>query len=238
MHGKYAVISDYQNDTTDIGRAHVFDLTTGNLKYTPENPTPDNEDFFSFGATITEQYVIIGATHDDDGGSNSGAFYIFDVETGILLQTITGVASENIGRGISFHDGRLLVGAHTNDTGANNAGAVHIYKLADSDTVSYSEDTIGVEINISGNVAGGIGSEAEGDVISGFENITGGSGADTLVGNDLANTLTGNAGADFLTGGAGSDTIIGRAGDDIIQGHSISQGTIDLILDQTQLNLE
>ena len=415
IHGQYGIVSDYLSDTTDIGRAHVFDLTTGMLKYTLENPTADNDDRFGIAVHLTEHYAIIGAQGDDDGAGGAGAFYIFDVETGVLLHTVTGVLGEAIGRAISFHNGRLLVSAHRNDTGASNAGAVHIYELTDSDTLNYASDTVGSVVNLSGNDTGssghydnsstisfedftdtlatgwtgatvddsdagfgailgrigpgssgapqsvyktytvgtqnsvviafdlleidswdgedvkiyiddteivtlnlgggdadedyggttdlgsgkeviystvaqplsgsnigyggasagwydqihkiylrienpdttvklgfgtdlnagiadeslGIdnvrvyaGSEAEGDSISGFENVTGGSGADTLTGNELDNVLTGNAGADFLSGAAGDDTVTGGAGDDIIQGHSITQGTIDLILAQ------
>ena len=56
------------------------------------------------------------------------------------------------------------------------------------------------------------------DVISNFENVTGGSGADSLSGNAGANVLIGNGGADTLRGGAGADILTGGAGRDLLYG--------------------
>jgi serralysin len=50
------------------------------------------------------------------------------------------------------------------------------------------------------------------DVVSGIENLTGGSGNDTLAGDGAANVLSGGDGDDRLAGGTGNDTLIGGSG--------------------------
>ena len=55
----------------------------------------------------------------------------------------------------------------------------------------------------SGAVSGG---DAQGDTISGFENVLGSAHDDTLTGGDGDNILTGNGGSDTYSGGGGTDT--------------------------------
>ncbi|CUV66164.1 Ca2+-binding protein, RTX toxin (fragment) [Sulfurovum sp. enrichment culture clone C5] len=91
--------------------------------------------------------------------------------------------------------------------------------------MGYQEDTEGLYVNILTNEARG--GTAQGDIISGFEGIIGGSGNDVLIGNNGDNDLFGNEGDDVIFGGLGNDIIIeesgyntlyGEDGDDFIYG--------------------
>ncbi len=66
-----------------------------------------------------------------------------------------------------------------------------------------------------GQVSGG---DAQGDTITGFENIIGSAQADALIGDGGANRLSGGAGNDFIVGGAGDDVVAGGAGADQMYG--------------------
>ncbi len=57
-----------------------------------------------------------------------------------------------------------------------------------------------------------IGGDAEGDTLTGIENLRGTVRADTLRGDDKANVLEGGAGSDLLEGRGGADTLIGGNG--------------------------
>ncbi len=59
-----------------------------------------------------------------------------------------------------------------------------------------------------------IGGEAEGDTLTGIENLVGTQGADVLRGDDKANVLEGGAGSDTLEGRGGADRIDGGTGID------------------------
>jgi Ca2+-binding RTX toxin-like protein len=58
------------------------------------------------------------------------------------------------------------------------------------------------------------------DVISGFEGVFGGSGADKLTGDAFANVVFGGRGNDSLSGGGGHDSVSGGAGKDVLTGGS------------------
>lgn len=64
----------------------------------------------------------------------------------------------------------------------------------------------------------GTGGTAQGDVLSGIENVEGSSFNDTLTGDGGDNVLTGGDGADSLVGGAGNDTLLGGNGNDTLVG--------------------
>ncbi len=65
------------------------------------------------------------------------------------------------------------------------------------DTITYGTITTGIGVDLANGFATGFG-EANDYTISGFENVTGGSGNDTIRGNANINTLDGGAGSDIL----------------------------------------
>jgi len=110
-----------------------------------------------------------------------------------------------------------LVGGAGDDFVLGGAGADRLNGGAGIDTADYSTSGSGVIVNLqSGATSGG---DAQGDVLTAIENLTGSAFGDTLYGNSGVNTLNGGAGADILTGGAGADTFVfqaGQAGGDIV----------------------
>ena len=98
------------------------------------------------------------------------------------------------------------------DTFAGSAGA---------DWASYAGSTDGVNIDLGTlatigtvtNAATVSGGWAEGDVLTGINNLIGSGSADTLTGNAAANILRGGAGDDNLAGGEGADTYLFSTGD-------------------------
>ena len=103
------------------------------------------------------------------------------------------------------------------------------------DTVDYSVSTAGVTVNLALSTAqsGGL---AAGDMLSGFENVTGSlTGANRLTGDTGANSLVGGSGADTLAGGAGADTLAGGAGTDLADYSASTVGvTVNLSLATSQ----
>ena len=84
------------------------------------------------------------------------------------------------------------------------------------DTLSCSDDSSGVTVNLFLNKA--TGGFAAGDFIGSFENVEGGSSTDVLTGSSGVNTLTGNDGNDFLDGGEDDDVLNGGPGNDTVIG--------------------
>ncbi len=109
----------------------------------------------------------------------------------------------------------FLVGGSGGDTMIGGAGI---------DTISYwNANGAGVVVNLTTMTASGVGSEAQGDVISGFENIEGvnhDQGHDILTGSAVANRIDGMGGNDRIDGMGGDDRLYGGTGNDVIAGGS------------------
>jgi Ca2+-binding RTX toxin-like protein len=110
-----------------------------------------------------------------------------------------------------------LDGADGNDTLTGGAGADQLFGGSGSDTADYSGSATGVTVNLlTGQGSGG---DAQGDTLSGIENVIGSAHADALSTQNIAGDLFGGAGDDTLTGGsAANDQLYGGDGNDLISG--------------------
>jgi hypothetical protein len=84
MSSTHAIIgAEFEDDAggTTSGKAYIFDVTTGSLLYTLDNPNAygtSDSDFFGDSVAISGGRAIVGAVgEDEDGNSNSGKAYIF-----------------------------------------------------------------------------------------------------------------------------------------------------------------
>jgi serralysin len=112
-----------------------------------------------------------------------------------------------------------VVGTSFDDSFTLSAGAEIIDGASGVDTVIYQSSTSGVRVNLTATVQSG--GFAEGDQLSGIENVTGSQNhADSLTGNSFANVLSGLGGNDTISGGGGNDIIIGGSGQDSVTGGS------------------
>ena len=102
--GDYAIVGAYQeNDAsgTSSGKAYIYNVTTGALLHTLNNPNPlgtSDIDYFGWSVSISGNYAIVGAYREEP--SNSGKVYIYNVTTGALLHTLNSPVS-NVGFGYS-----------------------------------------------------------------------------------------------------------------------------------------
>ena len=87
----------------------------------------------------------------------------------------------------------------------------------------------GVTVDLS--AGSGTGADADGDVLTEIENVTGSVFNDTLTGNDVDNTLRAEAGDDLLTGGLGNDTLDGGLGTDTAS-YDGNSGSFDVVYDR------
>lgn len=110
---------------SDIGRAYLFDGSTGNLLRTFDNPNPATTSFFGTAVTSVGNNVLIGAT----GGQ--GAAFLFDSTTGNLLETFvspTPQTNDFFGASLVSDGINVLIGAHSfDDVGKLNTGAAYLF---------------------------------------------------------------------------------------------------------------
>ena len=176
--------------------------------------------------------LIVGATLNDDGGTNAGAAYVVfgkaggisDIDVGALTPadgfkvfgdghiSLTGYSVSSAGdtNGDGYDD--LLVGKPRDDEAATDAGTAYMV--------------------FGGNLTGAVTHEG-GDS---DDDLAGTGGADAMVGGRGDDTLTGSGGADVMRGGAGNDILaIADAGFAHLDG---GNGTDTLRLDGSGIALD
>jgi Ca2+-binding RTX toxin-like protein len=164
-----------------------------------------------------------GVTIDLDVGTGSGGDAEGDTLTGI--ENLTGSAhADRLTGGAGVN---VLTGGDGDDMLAGRGDADQLIGGAGIDTADYSVSAAGVTVDLGAGT--GSGGDAEGDVLSGIENVTGSAHADTLRGSAAANRLDGGAGDDTLTGLGGADVLVGGAGVDTADYSASAAGvTVDL----------
>ena len=121
------------------GAVYLFDADTGSLALTIHNPDPDDDAYFGKSVLLAGDKIVVGAP--GNGTFEQGSVYIFDADTGELLETIDnpqrirpsefGYTNE-FGLSLAFDksNGHLAIG----DPGKIvdeilNVGGVYIYDL-------------------------------------------------------------------------------------------------------------
>ncbi|QJP16088.1 calcium-binding protein [Starkeya sp. ORNL1] len=130
-----------------------------------------------------------------------------------------------------------LEGGAGNDSLRGGAAADRLIGGAGIDTADYSTSAAAVTVGLGDsddpNIATmGTGGDAQGDLLSQIENLTGSALGDTLVGNIGVNRLEGGAGSDLLRGQGGADVLIGGDGTDTAS-YSTSAAGVTVALSAT-----
>lgn len=121
--------------TPSQGSAYVYDLMTGETRFTLLASDAAVADRFGTSVAIHSNTAIVGALF---GGSNNstlaGAAYLFDMETGQEIRKLNASDSEALdgfGASVAIHNNTALVGASTdNHTAGVDAGSAYLYDTA------------------------------------------------------------------------------------------------------------
>jgi len=142
MSGNFCIVGAYGEDDASgsgSGKAYIFDLSTGNLLHTLDNPnaydTPTSDQFGS-SVAISDSYCIVNAYGEDDaGGSASGKAYIFDNTNGNLLWTLHNPNADGsplgdkFGNSVALSGNYAIIGEYLSDDTSSDSGKVHIFDM-------------------------------------------------------------------------------------------------------------
>ena len=160
-----------------------------------------------------------------DGGPGLDWIFYHDSDAGITVNLKDNTAAGSHAEGDVIIDIENVIGtAHPDtlvgDDGANEleggAGGDELDGGAGVDWVSYAGSDGPVSVRLYDGLAQR--GHAEGDTITGFENLRGSAHSDILAGTGRANRLEGGAGNDRVLGGSGDDVLEGGAGADRLYG--------------------
>jgi hypothetical protein len=141
--GNYAIIGAYLEDelnNSESGKAYVFDVSTGVLMHTWNNPNNYSSaagDQFGYSVAISGNRAIVGAPGEDQiNGESSGKAYIFNVASGIVLHILSnpnGYGSpfaDRFGQSVAISGNYAVVGApQENDMNGAFSGKAYIYNV-------------------------------------------------------------------------------------------------------------
>ena len=175
--GDRAIVGAYQEKDvggSSSGKAYIFDVTTGSLLHTLDNPNPDGNsiaDRFGYSVAISGDRAIVSAPYEDEAGViESGKAYIFNVTTGALVHTLDNpnpfgtVDRDRMGLSVAISGDRAIVGAsNEDDAGGTGSGKAYIFNVTTGALVhtldnpnaynTSADDEFGVSVAISGDRA-------------------------------------------------------------------------------------
>ena len=199
---------DAQGDTLNgienlIGSRHN-DTLTGDAGDNVLRGGPGGDRLVGGGGSDTADYSGSSQAVAVNLTSGSGQFGDAAGDTLNGIENIIGSDHSDV---IAGDDGdNVLRGGAGGDT-LNGRGGI--------DTADYSGSPMGVIITLGSTASGG---HAEGDDLTGIENLTGSAADDTLIGGNGGNVLRGGGGDDTLHGFLSDDTLYGGPGSDTLYG--------------------
>ncbi|MEQ9206536.1 MAG: FG-GAP repeat protein [Phycisphaerales bacterium] len=126
-----AVGARFDDDSgVSSGGAYLFDAFTGAqlVKLAPEDVRPGVQ--FGHSIAIDDGIVAVGAIMDYENGNNSGSVYLFDANTGVLLNKLLAADGSNghtFGYSVAIDDHVVAVGARADDQNGNNSGSAYLF---------------------------------------------------------------------------------------------------------------
>ena len=125
------------------------------------------QDWFGFSVSIDGNYAIVGASFDDDSGSNSGSAYIFKRDGTTWIQQTKLLASDGVendffGCSVSIDGDYAIVGAYCDDDNGDLSGSAYIFKSEDTTWIQQAKliasdgasgDAFGNYVSIDGDYA-------------------------------------------------------------------------------------
>lgn len=128
-----AVGANYTADMGDYsGSAYLFDRYTGEMLHKFLAPDGEMYDQLGYAMAMHSGRLAISAISDDDVRLNSGAVYVFDIETRELLFKLKAEDADEgdfFGHSLAMDADTLLVGSVYDDDNGQSSGSVYQFDL-------------------------------------------------------------------------------------------------------------
>ena len=161
--GNYVLVGAPYANCGD-GAAYLFNATSGVLLNTFTDPDNEGGNLFGDAVSVSGNNVLVGANaqSNPNTGSGAGAVYLFNANTGTLLQTFTEPTPadyDNFGISVSMSGNNVLVGSYfTFRGGIDTGGAAYLFNATSGSLLQSfqnptpeSNDLFGYSVDISGN---------------------------------------------------------------------------------------
>lgn len=155
------------------GAAYVFDTASGQQlwKLTPDDAVSNSD--FGNAVAIAGSTIVVGAIGAFDGGSRTGAAYVFDANTGLQVVKLLaddGLEGDNIGYSVATDGLHVLVGGYKGSNGSaylfDAATGGQVAKLEPDDLNPATGPGYGRSVSVSGGLAI-VGADGDDEALSG-----------------------------------------------------------------------
>lgn len=142
--------TQYEDDATggqDSGKAYIYDLNSGTLQYTLNNPTPLLLGHFgSNSLAINNNYAVIG---NNTASSNAGKTYVYSLSDGSLAYTFN---NPNVSPTVTTDAFGVSVAISNNHIAVGSSEGVFVYSNISTD-IPAALTTLTLRTNISATTA-------------------------------------------------------------------------------------
>ncbi|MAE60521.1 MAG: hypothetical protein CMJ49_04090 [Planctomycetaceae bacterium] len=141
----HVLIGAFMDDTagTDVGQAHQFDATRGNLIRTIDDPNVTSGDRFGFSVAVDAGGLLIGDYWDDTNGLDNGRAYRFDAATGNRLTTYDDpnvLGGDRFGYAVAFDGNHVLIGEPADMTQGSFVGRAQLINASTGAVIHTFDD--------------------------------------------------------------------------------------------------
>ncbi len=141
LKGDVAVIgAQFDDDNGDAsGSAYVFAFDGASWTQTQKIAPSDGaaDDWFGASLGMTNSWLAVGATADDDNGTDAGSVYIYERDAGSWsfsqkLLALGGSSFDEFGYSIALTDDVMLIGTRLDDDNGIDSGSVRVFDRSGS----------------------------------------------------------------------------------------------------------
>lgn len=154
--GNHVLVGAHQDDTLgyNVGQAHLFDVRSGELLHTFDDPTPTSDDFFGHGVAIDDEHILIGATEVSSSEWPYGEAHLFNT-SGDLISTFHVPAQVGrgyfLGESVAIDGDRILLGLSGGSLDSKRRGQAHLFDAHTGNLLQFYDDLTPDTFNSFGN---------------------------------------------------------------------------------------
>jgi hypothetical protein len=113
------------------GIVDVFDIESGTLLFTLDDPESDSGEKFGRQMAFAGDQLLVGNPTGD-------VAFLYDADTGELLNTYRGAAGSGFGTAVAGSEGQIVIGAPDEAVGELTPGALHLFEAIPEVTTTQS----------------------------------------------------------------------------------------------------
>jgi hypothetical protein len=123
------------------GAVYVFEKTAGAWGTAPVATLladiPTSNDYFGYSVAIDGERIVVGTPFDDDGATDAGSTFVFELQAGEWVQTAkltaNSAAGDGFGGSVDISGDHIVVGAQSADIYGSSSGVAYVFALQGED---------------------------------------------------------------------------------------------------------